>query len=249
MNDKARVDGRTPSETRKVSFETHYIANHKGSVLVSFGGTKVLCVATVEERVPPHRKGSGGGWLTAEYAMLPGSTHDRKQRDSSKGKVDGRSVEIQRLIGRALRNVFDIDLIGERQITVDCDVIQADGGTRTAAITGGFVALALCVQDLLDRKMSMKAKNLKQVLSAQVAAVSMGVVDGRVVTDLCYKEDVAAETDLNLVARSDGGIVEVQGTAEGAPLSRKELDQLVDQGLEAIAGLCAAQREALKGIW
>ena len=249
MNDKPRVDGRTPLEMRKVTFETNYIAHHKGSVLVSFGATKVLCVATVEERVPPHRKGSGGGWLTAEYAMLPGSTHDRKQRDSAKGKVDGRSVEIQRLVGRALRNVFEIDLVGERQITVDCDVIQADGGTRTAAITGGFVALALCVQDLFDRKMSMKAKSLKQVLTAQVAAVSMGVCDGRVVTDLCYLEDSKAETDLNLVARSDGGIVEVQGTAEGAPLSRKELDQLVDQGLAAIEGLCAAQRAALKGIW
>ena len=246
---KPRTDGRTVTDLRPVSFQTNYIAHHKGSVLVTFGLTKVLCVATVEERVPPYRKGSGGGWLTAEYAMLPGSTHDRKQRDSSKGKVDGRSVEIQRLIGRALRNVFEIDLVGERQITVDCDVIQADGGTRTAAITGGFVALALCVNDLFEKKMTMRAKNLKQVLTAQIAAVSMGVVDGRVVTDLCYAEDSHAETDLNLVARSDGGIVEVQGTAEGAPLTRKELDLLVDQGLASIEVLCAAQREALAGIW
>ncbi len=244
-----RFDGRAPLDLRPISFQTGFIAHHKGSVLVSFGGTRVLCVATVEERVPPHRKGSGGGWLTAEYAMLPGSTHDRKQRDSTKGKVDGRSVEIQRLVGRALRNVFEIDLIGERQITVDCDVIQADGGTRTAAITGGWVALALCVNDLMQRKMPMKAKSLKQVLTAQVAAVSMGVFAGRVLTDLNYAEDSKAETDLNLVARSDGGIVEVQGTAEGAPLSRTELDQLVDQGLAGIEKLCALQREALGGIW
>ena len=247
--DSPRVDGRGPLDLRSIKFETGFIAHHKGSVLVSFGQTRVLCVATVEERVPPHRKGSGGGWLTAEYAMLPGSTHDRKQRDSSKGKVDGRSVEIQRLVGRAIRNVVDIDLIGERQITVDCDVIQADGGTRTAAITGGFVALALCLHDVQKRGLSMKAKTLKQALGAQVAAVSMGVLNGRVLTDLNYAEDSKAETDLNLVARSDGGIVEVQGTAEGAPLSRKELDLLVDQGLAAIETLCALQREALAGIW
>jgi ribonuclease PH len=250
MNDqRLRVDGRAPFALRPIRFETHYIAHHKGSVLVSFGDTKVLCVASVEERVPPHRKGSGGGWLTAEYSMLPGSTHERKQRDSSKGKVDGRSVEIQRLIGRALRNVCDIDKLGERQITVDCDVIQADGGTRTAAITGGFVALALCVHDLMQRKLPMKAKTLKDVLGAQVAAVSMGIVGDRVVTDLCYKEDVDAETDMNIVARSDGGLVEVQGTAEGKPMSRAELNTLVDQGLVAIEELCALQREALKGIW
>ncbi|HEY1099258.1 MAG TPA: ribonuclease PH [Myxococcota bacterium] len=242
-----RADGRLSTDLRPISFETGYIRHHKGSVLVSFGNTKVLCVATAEERVPPHRKESGGGWVTAEYAMLPGSTHDRKQRERQ--KQDGRSVEIQRLIGRALRNVVDVDLIGPRQINVDCDVIQADGGTRTASITGGFVALALCIHDLQQRKLSMKAKTLRQAMPAQVAAVSLGVHGGNVLTDLCYSEDSAAETDLNLVARSDGGIVEVQGTAEGAPLARRELDLLVDQGLAAIEQLCALQREALGGLW
>jgi ribonuclease PH len=244
-----RIDGRTGTDLRPVTFQTRFIAHHPGSVLVSFGNTKVLCCATAEERVPPHRKGSGGGWLTAEYAMLPASTHERKQRDSSRGKQDGRSVEIQRLIGRALRNVVDIDKIGERQINVDCDVIQADGGTRTAAITGSFVAVALCLHDLQQKKLSMKAKTVKDALTAQVAAVSIGIHGGSVFTDLCYAEDSKAETDLNLVARSDGGIVEVQGTAEGAPMSRKELDTLVDQGLVAIDRLCALQREALAGIW
>ena len=216
-------------------------------MLVSFGATKVLCVATAEERVPPHRKESGGGWVTAEYAMLPGSTHDRKQRERQ--KQDGRSVEIQRLIGRALRNVVAMDLIGQRQINIDCDVIQADGGTRTASITGGFVALALCLHDLQQRKMPMKAKTLRQAMPAQVAAVSLGVHGGQILTDLCYREDSAAETDLNIVARSDGGIVEIQGTAEGAPLARSELDLLVDQGLAAIEILCAKQREVLGSIW
>ena len=247
MTTTARIDGRLATGLRNISFETGYIAHHKGSVLVSFGSTQVLCVATAEERVPPHRKDSGGGWVTAEYAMLPGSTHDRKQRERQ--KQDGRSVEIQRLIGRALRNVVDMNLIGQRQINVDCDVIQADGGTRTASITGGFVALALCIHDLQQRKMSMKAKTLRQAMPSQVAAVSLGVHGGRILTDLCYSEDSAAETDLNIVARSDGGIVEIQGTAEGQPLARAELDQLVDQGLAAIALLCAKQRDALAGVW
>lgn len=243
----ARIDGRSVLALRPITFETGVIAHHKGSVMVSFGQTKVLCVATAEERVPPHRKESGGGWVTAEYAMLPGSTHDRKQRERQ--KQDGRSVEIQRLIGRALRNVVDMDVIGPRQITVDCDVIQADGGTRTASITGGFVALALCLHHLQQKKLPMKAKTVRDALKAQVAAVSLGVLDGGVFTDLCFEEDKRAETDLNLVARSDGGIVEVQGTAEGAPLHRKELDQLVDQGLAAIEHLCALQRDALGDIW
>jgi ribonuclease PH len=246
-----RPDGRSATSLRPISFQTGYIAHHPGSVLVSFGDTKVLCVATAEERVPPHRKESGGGWVTAEYAMLPGSTHDRKPRERQ--KQDGRSVEIQRLIGRALRNVVDMDAIGPRQINVDCDVIQADGGTRTASITGGFVALALCIADLQRRKMPMKAKSLRDALSAQVAAVSLGVVGhggaSVVVTDLNYAEDKNAETDLNLVARSDGGLIEVQGTAEGKPLTRGELDVLVDQGLAAIAELHALQREALAGVW
>jgi ribonuclease PH len=245
----ARKDGRAPTDLRPVTFETGYIKHHPGSVLVSFGDTRVLCVASVEERVPPHRLNSGGGWVTGEYSMLPGATHDRKQREISRGKADARSVEIQRLVGRALRNAVDMDAIGQRTITVDCDVIQADGGTRTASITGGWVALALCIAHLQKRGVSMKAKSLKDALPAQVAAVSLGVLKSEIWTDLCYEEDSRAETDLNLVARADGTIVEVQGTAEGEPMKRDELVKLIDQGLVAIAQLCAKQREAIGAVW
>ncbi len=245
----ARKDGRSPTDLRPIKFETGFVKHHPGSVLVSFGDTRVLCVATAEERVPPHRMGSGGGWLTAEYAMLPASTHDRKQRDITKGKADGRSVEIQRLIGRALRNVVDIDVIGQRTIHLDCDVIQADGGTRTAAITGGWVALALCVRDLQKRGLSMRAKSLKDAITGQLAAVSLGIQKDEILTDLCYEEDSKAETDLNLVARADGTIVEVQGTAEGAPMTREQLITILDQGLNAVRELCAKQREVLGGAW
>jgi ribonuclease PH len=245
----SRPSGRTADQLRPVRIERAFTRHAEGSVLVSFGDTRVLCTASVENRVPGFLRGKGEGWVTAEYGMLPRATHSRSDREAARGKQGGRTLEIQRLIGRALRNVCDIDKLGERQITVDCDVIQADGGTRTAAITGGFVALALCVHDLMQRKLPMKAKTLKDVLGAQVAAVSMGIVGDRVVTDLCYKEDVDAETDMNIVARSDGGLVEVQGTAEGKPMSRAELNTLVDQGLVAIEELCALQREALKGIW
>jgi ribonuclease PH len=231
-----------------VKLEAGFIKHHAGSVLVSFGDTRVLCVATAEERVPPHRMASGGGWVTAEYSMLPAATHDRKQREISRGKADARSIEIQRLIGRALRNVVDMDLIGQRQINVDCDVLQADGGTRTASITGGYVALALCIQDLQKRGLPMKAKKPSDALKAQIAAVSLGILNGEVWTDLNYGEDSRAETDLNLVARSDGTIVEVQGTAEGEPMRRDQLVAIVDQGLVAIGELCAKQREVLGGI-
>jgi ribonuclease PH len=241
-----RKDGRSASDLRPVSFETGFIAHHPASVLVSFGKTRVLCVATSEERVPPHRMSSGGGWVTAEYAMLPAATHERKQREISRGKADPRSVEIQRLIGRALRNVVNLDLIGPRTIHVDCDVLQADGGTRTASITGGWVALALCLANLQKRNASMKAKKLADALPGQVAAVSLGVLGGSVLTDLCYEEDSKADTDLNVVGRADGSLVEVQGTAEGAPMARDELFTLVDQGLTAIAELCALQRKAIE---
>jgi ribonuclease PH len=245
-----RKDGRASTDLRPIRFETGFVKHHPGSVLVSFGDTRVLCCATAEERVPPHRMSSGGGWLTAEYAMLPASTHDRKQRDITKGKADGRSVEIQRLIGRALRNVVDIDVIGQRTIHLDCDVIQADGGTRTAAITGGWVALALCVKDLQKRGLSMKAKSLKDAITGQLAAVSLGIAkDGSILTDLNYEEDSKVATDLNLVGRADGTIVEVQGTAEGAPMSRKQLIVILDQGLRAVQDLCTRQRDALGGAW
>jgi ribonuclease PH len=244
-----RSDGRAPRDLRPIQLQTGFIAHHPGSVLVSFGQTRVLCVATAEERVPPHRLQSGGGWVTAEYSMLPAATHDRKQREISRGKADARSVEIQRLIGRALRNVVDINLIGQRTLTVDCDVLQADGGTRTASITGGFVALALCLADLQKRGMNMKAKKVRDAIKEQIAAVSLGVLKGEVLTDLNYAEDSKAETDLNLVARGDGLLVEVQGTAEGEPLQRAELIAMVDQGIEAIGELCRLQREALGPVW
>jgi ribonuclease PH len=241
-----RSDGRTPTALRPVSFESHYIKHHKGSVLVSFGQTKVLVTATTEDRVPPYRLSSGGGWLTAEYAMLPGSTQTRKKRDIFKGRPDGRSVEIQRLIGRSLRQIVNIDLIGQRTIHVDCDVIQADGGTRTAAITGGWVAVALCVQDLLARRVKMKAKSFEDIMVDQVAAISLGIKEGVVITDLDYVEDVAVDTDFNLVARADGTIVELQGTAEGHSMRRAEVDQLLDQGLLAIGELCGLQKKAVE---
>lgn len=245
----ARKDGRTAVQLRPIRFETGFVKHHPGSVLVSFGDTRVLCVASVEERVPPHRLNSGGGWVTAEYSMLPAATHDRKQREISRGKADARSVEIQRLIGRALRNAVDMDTIGARTLTVDCDVLQADGGTRTASITGGWVALALCLRHLQKKGVSMRAKSLKDALPGQIAAVSLGILGEEILTDLNYVEDSAAETDLNLVARGDGSIVEVQGTAEGVPMTRDQLIGVVDQGLVAISELCALQREALGGAW
>ena len=244
----ARKDGRSATQLRPVKFEVGFIKHHPGSVLVSFGDTRVLCVATAEERVPPHRLQSGGGWVTAEYSMLPAATHDRKQREISRGKADARSVEIQRLIGRALRNVVDMNAIGQRTINVDCDVLQADGGTRTASITGGFVALAHCLAAVQKRGLSMKAKTLKDALHGQIAAVSLGILKNEIWTDICYEEDSKAETDLNLVARSDGTIVEVQGTAEGEPMQRDQLVGIVDRGLVAIRELCALQKEALGGL-
>ncbi|MCP4502359.1 MAG: ribonuclease PH [Deltaproteobacteria bacterium] len=241
-----RHDGRENHQLRELKFETGAIIHHPGSVLVSFGNTKVMVTATLEERVPPFRLNSGGGWMTAEYGMLPAATHNRKQRDAAKGKVDGRSTEIQRLIGRALRNVVNVDVLGRRTIHIDCDVLQADGGTRCASITGAYVAVHLCVQALLKRKpQDMKAKRLDQVITGQVAAVSMGMLKGTALTDLDYVEDSSADTDLNLIARSDGSLVEIQGTAEGAPLQREELNKMLDQGMDAIALICKAQNEAL----
>jgi ribonuclease PH len=239
-----RSDGRQKDELRPISFETGFLEHHPGSVLVSFGKTRVLVAATVEERVPPYRLSSGGGWLTAEYSMLPASTHERKRRDISSGKQDGRSVEIQRLIGRSLRNVVDIDRLGQITLHVDCDVLQADGGTRTASITGAWVALSLCLHHL-KQKGKLKRK-VSDVLLGQVAAVSLGVVKGEVLTDLCFEEDFGADTDLNLVARDDGSLIEVQGTAEGVAMTRAELDLLVDQGLLAVQRLCALQRQAVE---
>ncbi len=238
-----RSDGRSNDALRDIRFETHYIAHHPGSVLVHYGKTRVLVTATVENRVPPHRQESGGGWLTAEYGMLPGSTIDRKARPGNKGP-DGRAMEIQRLIGRSLRQAIRLNAIGPRTIAIDCDVIEADGGTRTAAITGAWVALWLCVQHLIN-KGDIKDRRIEEIVHTQVAAVSLGILGDEIYTDLCYSEDVEANTDSNLVACTDGGIVEFQGTAEREPMKRAQLDQILDQGLRAIATLCQLQREVI----
>jgi ribonuclease PH len=239
-----RKNDRSATDLRPISFEPGFIEHHKGSVLTSFGGTRVLVVATHEERVPPFRLSSGGGWLTAEYSMLPASTHDRRRRDVSKGKLDGRSVEIQRLIGRSVRNVINLDKLDPITIQIDCDVLQADGGTRTASITGAWVALMLLLKDL-KKKGKLKAR-IEDVVTGQLAAVSLGMLKGEVLTDLDYSEDSTADTDLNLIARADGTIIEVQGTAEGEPMSRADLDKLVDQGMEAVQRLCALQTKAVE---
>jgi ribonuclease PH len=234
-----RPSGRAPDELRPLSFARGYTSHAEGSVLVGFGGTRVLCTASVEEGVPPFLRGSGQGWVTAEYGMLPRSTHTRSAREAARGKQTGRTQEIQRLIGRALRAVVDMKGLGDRTITVDCDVLQADGGTRTAAITGGYVALADAV-DVLLKKRAIGANPLH----GQVAAVSVGIYRGVPVLDLDYAEDSNAETDMNVVMNSGGAFVEVQGTAEGHAFRRHELDQLLDLASQGIARLHAAQQSA-----
>jgi ribonuclease PH len=235
-----RPDGRAPDELRPTVLEVGVLPYPEGSCMISTGQTRVLCAATVEERVPPFRKGSGLGWVTAEYAMLPRSTQTRTERDGRKGRIDGRSQEIQRLIGRSLRAAVDFSALGERSILIDCDVIVADGGTRTAAITGGYVALALAVQTLRDARAVGPG-----VLRHPVAAVSAGIVGGEPRLDLCYLEDSAAGTDLNCVGAADGRLIEVQGTAEGAPFSRDELDRLLELSAAGLRRLFAAQAQAL----
>ena len=209
-------------------------------MLIEFGGTKVLCTASVQERVPPHKKGSGEGWVTAEYGMLPRATHTRSDREAAKGKQSGRTQEIQRLIGRSLRAVFDLKLLGERTIALDCDVIQADGGTRTAAITGAFVA----AQDAVDWLLG-QSKISQSPISAQVAAVSVGVVDGTPLLDLEYTEDSACDTDMNVVMTGAGHFVEVQGTAEGLAFTRAEMNALLDLAEKGISELMLLQRKSL----
>ncbi|MNK67773.1 Ribonuclease PH [compost metagenome] len=237
-----RPDGRTPNQLRPVTFERGFTRYAEGSVLVSFGHTKVLCNASVEERVPPFLKGQGKGWLTAEYMMLPRATHTRSARESSLGKVGGRTHEIQRLIGRSLRGVLDTAALGERQITVDCDVIQADGGTRTAAITGAWVA----VHDALSRLVADGKLSTMPRLDP-LAAISVGILDGEARLDLNYDEDSQAETDMNVIGLGNGRYVEIQGTAEGAPFDRAMLTQLLDLADHGIAQLIQAQAQAVKG--
>ncbi|HEX7686922.1 MAG TPA: ribonuclease PH [Burkholderiaceae bacterium] len=235
-----RSGARAANELRPVRLTRRFTAHAEGSVLVEFGGTRVLCTASVEERVPPFRKGSGEGWVTAEYGMLPRATHTRSDREAAKGKQSGRTQEIQRLIGRSLRAVFDLKLLGERTITLDCDVLQADGGTRTAAITGACVAAHDAVATLLAA-----GKIERTPLTGFVAAVSVGIVEGTPLLDLEYVEDSACDTDMNVVMTGAGHFIEIQGTAEGAPFSRIEMNQMLDLADGGIRQLIAAQKSAL----
>lgn len=235
-----RTAGRAANALRPVSLQRHYTRHAEGSVLVCFGDTKVLCTASVEEKVPPHKRGSGEGWVTAEYGMLPRSTHTRSDREAARGKQSGRTQEIQRLIGRSMRSVFDLAALGERTISLDCDVLQADGGTRTAAITGAFVAAHDAVSWL-----QAQGKVAASPIRDFVAAVSVGIVEGTPLLDLEYVEDSACDTDMNVVMTASGGFVEVQGTAEGVPFSRAEMDTMLSLAADGIAQLVAAQRAAL----
>ena len=240
MTASVRESGRADDELRPVEIVTDYLRFATGSALVSFGETKVLCAAAIEDRVPPFLKGQGIGWVTAEYALMPQSTADRTPRESSKGKVGGRTHEIQRLIGRSLRSVVDTRALGERTVTLDCDVIQADGGTRTASVTGAFVALCLALAKI------RAAGTLRGwPVVDWLAAVSVGVVDGRPLLDLDYQEDSRAQTDMNVVMTGDGRYVEVQGTAEDAPFSKPELDTMLALAGRGIVALIEAQRNVL----
>jgi ribonuclease PH len=239
-----RSDGRSADQLRPVTITRGWLEQGEGSVLVEFGRTKVLCQASFTAGVPRWRKGSGQGWVTAEYAMLPRSTNTRGDRESVKGRIGGRTHEISRLVGRSLRAVIDTSALGENTVVLDCDVLQADGGTRTAAITGAYVALADAVAWAKAEKL-VKADAV--ALTGSVAAVSVGIVGGEPLLDLCYTEDVTAETDMNIVCTGDGRFVEVQGTAEGEPFDRALLDQLLDLGSAGCAELASIQRAALEG--
>ena len=236
----SREDGRAVDELRPVTLTRHWLDHAQGSCLVEFGKTKVLCAASAQEGVPRWRKGSGLGWVTAEYAMLPQATHDRSSRESVKGRIGGRTHEISRLVGRALRAAVDYEALGENTITIDCDVLQADGGTRTAAITGAYVALADAVS-FLREKGALPGEPLVQ----SIAAVSVGIIDGTPMLDLPYVEDVRAETDMNVVMTGGGQFIEVQGTAEGAPFDKAELDALLALAAKGCGDLTRLQDEAL----
>ena len=235
-----RPDGRRPDQLRDITISRGWLAHAEGSVLVEFGATRVLCAASVQEDLPRWRRGSGQGWVTAEYAMLPRSTNTRSDRESVKGRIGGRTHEISRLVGRSLRACIDPKALGENTIVIDCDVLQADGGTRTAAITGGYVALADAVGWLKGRR-----RTKGEPLVASVAAVSVGIVGGQPRLDLCYDEDVAAETDMNVVCTGDGSFVEVQGTAERNPFGRDLLDGLLNLAVAGCAELTKIQQAAL----
>jgi len=240
MTEFLRTGGRAANALRPITITRHYTRHAEGSVLIEFGHTKVLCNASVLDKVPPHQKGSGQGWVTAEYGMLPRATHSRNDREAARGKQSGRTQEIQRLIGRALRSVFDLTLLGERTLHLDCDVIQADGGTRTAAITGAFVAAQDAVNGLLTQ-----GKLTQSPIREAVAAISVGIVQGTPLLDLEYTEDSACDTDMNVVMTASGHYVEVQGTAEGAAFSRSEMDALLALADQGIRELVKLQQAAL----
>lgn len=243
-DETVRADGRAPDQLREVTITRGWSDQAEGSALIEFGGTRVLCTASFESTVPRWLKGKGAGWVTAEYAMLPRATNTRSARESVKGKIGGRTHEISRLIGRSLRAVVDTEALGENMITLDCDVLQADGGTRTAAITGAYVALADAIEWAREQG---HVRRSAEVLTGSVAAVSVGILsDGTVVLDLPYTEDSTAETDMNVVATGDGDFVELQGTAEGVPFRRDELDALLDVALTGTARLTRLQQEALE---
>ncbi len=238
--DAPRKDGRLPDQLREVRITPHYVEWAEGSALIEFGKTRVLCTASVDEKLPPFRMGKGMGWVTAEYAMLPRSTHTRTARESVQGKIGGRTHEIQRLIGRSLRGVVDMLKLGERQITIDCDVLQADGGTRTASITGGYVALALACKKLQQQKLVTRWP-----LISPVAAISVGIVSGRPLLDLNYEEDSRAAVDFNVVMLGTGELIEVQGTAEGNPFSRDDMDDMLDLAEKGLKQLFLVQEEII----
>ncbi|MGL4533970.1 MAG: ribonuclease PH [Fusobacteriaceae bacterium] len=237
-----RLNGRTVDQLREIKVTKDFNIHAEGSVLIEFGHTRVICTATISDKVPPFLRNKGKGWLTAEYSMIPRATGDRNQREASKGKLGGRTMEIQRLIGRALRAAIDLEKLGERTITIDCDVIQADGGTRTTSITGGYIALALGINKLL------KAGTLKEnPLKPNVAAISVGIVGGMAVLDLDYLEDSAAEVDMNVIMNAAGEYVEVQGTGEESTYTRKQLDQLLDLAEKGIDQIIALQNSIIEG--
>ncbi len=240
MTSFQRSGGRAADQLRPVRITRGFTIHAEGSVLIEFGQTRVLCTASVEDKVPPHKRGSGEGWVTAEYGMLPRATHTRGDREAARGKQSGRTQEIQRLIGRSLRAVFDLKALGERTLTLDCDVLQADGGTRTAAITGAFVA----AQDAVTRLVAA-GKIAASPITGPVAAISVGIVDGAPLLDLEYVEDVACDTDMNVVMTGAGHFVEVQGTAEGAAFTRAEMDRLLQLAEKGIGELVALQARAL----
>ncbi|MEY4379674.1 MAG: hypothetical protein RLZZ378_77 [Actinomycetota bacterium] len=238
-----RIDGRAFDQLRPVKFTRNWLNKAEGSVLVEFGNTKVLCVASFSAGVPKWLTGKGKGWVTSEYAMLPRATHTRSDRESVKGKLGGRTQEISRLIGRSLRGIIDAAALGENTIVLDCDVLQADGGTRTAAITGAYVALADAIT--WAKNEGLVGKSAKPIAQS-VSAISVGILEGQPALDLCYEEDIKAETDMNIVCTADGNFIEVQGTAEGKPFDRKLLDQLLDLGAKGCGELTKLQNLALK---